>query len=67
MSNRYKVTTVHGEMETVYHVVDTLAADQPAIVASYGTGKFSSTARKCADMSSDIRNERIAREGNHHD
>jgi hypothetical protein len=35
---RYKVTTWHGEIGTVFYVVDTAAPEeeQPAVVLSYG-------------------------------
>ena len=47
--DRYKVVTVHGEGETLYHVVDTQAdaAEQPAIVQSYST-RGHSGAHSCA-------------------
>lgn len=41
MSQRYVVTTWHGEAGTVYNVVDAYAPaeEQPAVVASWSTFK----------------------------
>lgn len=62
MSKRFKVSTVHGERQTVFHVVDTQAHadDQPAIVASYGTALYASSARGCACHCRDVHNKKEA-------
>lgn len=57
--DRFKVTIVHGERETVYHVVDAQAPEeqQPSIVASYST-KGHSGAHSCAIYRAECENGR---------
>ncbi len=59
---RYKVSTVHGEMGTVHHVVDSEApeGEQPAIIASFSTAKFASQARALACRVRDVNNKEKA-------
>lgn len=52
---RYEVVSMHGEIRSVFHVMDRWSSDesQPAIVASYPTrdvhGQFLRNARSAAD------------------
>ena len=58
MSNRYKVTVVHGEVGTVYHVVDSCApeAEQPLVIGSYSTQAYGSLAHKAACVCRNVHN-----------
>ena len=58
MTDRFAVVTVHGERETLYHVVDREApeGEQPAIVSTYSTQAYTSQARSCAEYSAEVHN-----------
>jgi hypothetical protein len=58
--DQFGVITVHGEGETIYHVVDRAApeGEQPAIVASYSTLQYTSGARSCAIYRAEVLNGR---------
>ena len=60
LRNRFRVTVQHGEGRSVYYVVDTAQpeAEQPAIVASFGTDRdpFGASARWLAQDYADRHN-----------
>jgi hypothetical protein len=58
--DRFAVVTVHGDRETLYHVVDREAHEdeQPAIVSTYSTNAYSSQARSCAVYAAEVHNGR---------
>lgn len=60
---RFTIVTNHGERQTIYSVVDTLAPadEQPAVVATYGTAALGGMAPKAARLACDTRNERERR------
>ena len=59
---RYKITTYHGEGDTVFNVVDADApeGEQPAVVASYSQRKLGKQAHKAAVMCRDVKNGQFA-------
>lgn len=58
--DRYKTTTVYGEGETIYHVIDTAApeGEQPAIVSSESTKRGNASAHSIIKYRCEVLNGR---------
>lgn len=57
---RYKVTTWHGEGDSLYYIVDTEApeGEQPAVVACYSGRAYGAQAYSAAQLCRDVHNQK---------
>ncbi len=63
---RFKVTTFHGEGESIFHVVDTEAFERTTgefVLASFSTKAYASKAHSTACFCRDVNNALAARCG----